>query len=51
LVEAADQLAGQGQHDGVQSVAAVGLSAVENIVEGGGGVSDVDATPVQVEPE
>jgi hypothetical protein len=32
-------------------VAAVGLPGVENIIEGGGGVAYVDASPVQVEPE
>ena len=36
---------------GVQAVAAVGLPGVEDGVEGGGGVADVDALPVQVEAE
>jgi hypothetical protein len=51
LVEPADQLAGRRQHDGVQTTGAVGLPVVEDIVEGGGGVADVDASPVEVEPE
>ena len=51
LVEAADQLAGGGQHDGVEAAAAVVLPGVEYSVEGGGGVADVDALPVEVEAE
>ena len=51
LVEFADQLTGRRQHDGVQVLAAVGLPGVEDGVEGGGGVADVDALPVQVEAE
>ena len=51
LVEAADQLTGRGQHDRVEAVAAVVLPAVEDGVEGGGGVADVDASPVEVEAE
>jgi hypothetical protein len=51
LVEPADQLPGRRQHDRVEAVAAVGLPAVEDGIEGGSGVSDVDASPVQVEAE
>ena len=51
LVEPADQLPGRGQHDRVEAMAAVGLPGVEDGVEGGGGVADVDASPVQVEAE
>jgi hypothetical protein len=51
LVEAADKLAGRGQHDGVEALAAVVLPCVEDAVEGGGGVADVDALPVKVEAE
>jgi hypothetical protein len=51
LVEAADQLPGRGQHDRVQAVAAVVLPGVEDRIECGGGVADVDASPVQVEAE
>jgi hypothetical protein len=51
LVELADQFPGRGQHDRVQALAAIGLPGLENIVEGGGGVSDVDASPVEVVPE
>ena len=51
LVEPADQLPGRRQHDGVQTSGAVGPPAVEDGVEGGGGVADVDASPVQVEAE
>jgi hypothetical protein len=51
LVEPADQLPGRGQHDRVETAAAVALPGVENIVNGGGRVADVDASPVQVEPE
>ena len=50
-LSAADQFAGRGQHDRVQAVAAVGLPGVEDGVEGGGGVADVDALPVEVEAE
>ena len=51
LVEGADQLTGRRQHDRIKAVAAVGLPGVEDGVEGGGGVADVDASPVQVEAE
>src|SRR5215207_2094568 len=51
LVEAADHFAGRRQHDGVEAVAAVGLPGVEDSVEGGGGVSDMDASTVEVEAE
>ena len=51
LVEPADQLPGRSQHDRIETTAAVGLPAVEDGVEGGGGVADVDALPVQVEAE
>src|SRR5215211_4845505 len=51
LVEPADQLPGRGQHDRIETAAAVVLPAVEDGVEGGGGVADVDASPVQVEAE
>jgi hypothetical protein len=51
LVEGADQLPGRSQHDRIETTAAVGLPAVEDGVEGGAGVADVDASPVQVEAE
>ena len=51
LVEPADQLPGRGQHDRIETTAAVVLPAVEDGVEGDGGVADVDASPVQVEAE
>jgi hypothetical protein len=51
LVEPADQLTGGCQHDRVEAVVAVVLPGVENILEGGGGVADVDPLPVQVEAE
>ena len=51
LVEPADQLPRRGQHDRVQALVAVVLPGVENIVEGGRGVADVDASPVEVEAE
>ena len=50
-VEPADQVTGRRQRDGVQALAAVVLPGVEDGVEGGGGVADVDASPVQVEAE
>ena len=51
LVEPADQLPGRSQHDRIEATAAVVLPGVEDGVEGGGGVADVDASPVQVEAE
>jgi hypothetical protein len=51
LVEAADQLTGGGQHDRVEALAAVGLPGVENGIERGGGVADVDALPVEIEAD
>jgi hypothetical protein len=51
LVESADQLTGRRQHDRIKAVVAVGVPGVEDVVEGGGGVADVDASPVQVEAE
>ena len=51
LVEPADQLPGRSQHDRIETTAAVVLPGVENGVEGGGRVADVDTSPVQVEAE
>ena len=51
LVEPADQLPGRSQHDRIETLAAVVLPGVEDGVEGGGGVADVDTSPVQVEAE
>jgi hypothetical protein len=51
LIEAADQLTGRGQHDRIEATVSVGLPGVENTVECGGLVADVDASPVQVEAE
>ena len=51
LVELRDQLPGRGQHDRIESTAAVVLPGVEDGVEGGGGVADVDPLPVEVEAE
>ena len=51
MVEAADQLTGGGQHDRLDALAAVGLPGVEDGIERGGGVADVDASPVQVDAE
>ena len=51
LVEGADQLTGRRQHDRIKAVVAVGPPGVEDVVEGGGWVADVDASPVQVEAE
>src|SRR4029450_4577418 len=51
VVEPADQLPGRSQHDRIETMPAVVLPGVENTVEGGGGVADVDASPVQVEAE
>jgi hypothetical protein len=51
LVEVADQLQGGSQDDGVETTAAVGLPGVEDGVDGGGEVTDVDPSPVEVEAE
>jgi hypothetical protein len=51
LVEAADQLPGRGQHDRIEALVAIGLPGVEDAIEGGGGVADVDALPIEVEAE
>ena len=51
MVQGADELTGRRQHDRVDAVAAIDLPGIEDAVEGGGGVADVDALPVQVEAE
>jgi hypothetical protein len=42
---------GRGQHDRVEAAAAVGQPGIESTTEGGGGITDVDASPVEVEAE
>jgi hypothetical protein len=50
-VELRDQVAGGGEHDRIQSTAAVGSPGVEEVFGECGQVADVDPLPVQVEAQ
>ena len=51
VVEFGDKVAGGGEHDRVEPVAAVVLPGGEHVLGDGGEVADVDPVVVEVEPE
>ena len=51
LIELPGEFAGRGEHQRIQPGFAVGLPGAVQLVGGGGGVADVDASLVEVEAE